>query len=205
MLSLVIYPLLLYVWYFIGNYLYYNINNGNFKLSRTHVSVIHASSVVISYLFGMPGYILYYWSLTYYMMDTLYELADLYRSNKSIKLYELGMLLHHVISIIVLGYLWSHHTEKHMYYAYYLAELSNFPMYLVHHLKTVGYNNKYMLKVLIFIEAVAFIFLRLVLGSMISFEIMWLEHIPIFMKISSIILLIISLVWTNKLIRQLLM
>jgi hypothetical protein len=169
-----------------------------------HVSVVHASSVIIAYLIGVPGYILYYWSITYYMMDTLYELVDLVKVNRSIALYDFGMLVHHVVSMIVLEYLWHHHTQKHMYYAFYLAELSNLPMYLVYHLKNSGFKNKYLMKGLIFIEAIAFIGLRLILGGMLSFELMWMQHIPVFMKVASVILLIISLVWTNKLIRQVL-
>lgn len=199
-------PILSYIWYQIGNYLYDNAINKNFKISRTYVSAIHAMTVIFSYLLGIPGYILLHLSITYYIVDTTYELINLLipeKPNRKIKIYDLGMLLHHVISIITLTYFTDPKVEYYVFRAFYLAEVSNLPMYVVYQLKANGYKNNYVLKTIIAIEALAYIVLRLIIGGRITYE-MWFENeIPLFIFISATLMLIISAVWTSKLVKQL--
>lgn len=206
MLQFLLYLFLLFIWYNIGDYFYYFVNKKNFKLSKLYVSVVHASSVVLSYLIGVPGYILLYWSTTYYIIDTFYEILELVSFDKKSRLYTLGMLLHHGLTIMALKYLCYPATVNYMYYAFFLAELSNFPMYLVYQLKSLGYDHDhpYLLKFVICIEAMTFIYLRLIIGGSMGYEMFWKEEIPPFMKFSAYVVFIISLIWTNKLINQLL-
>lgn len=204
MLQLLLYPLLLFVWNWIGNYMYIRIDSKSFKLSRTHVSAIHASSVILAYLLGIPGYILYYWSITYYILDSMYEIVGMIDNNKGIRLFDFGMLLHHFISIAMLKHLCYPGTEKYLYKAFYLAEVSNLPMYMVYHLKVLEYKNKYLTKTLIAIEALGFIVLRLILGGTVTIELVQIDDVSTMLKISAVIMLIISAVWANKLVRQVL-
>jgi len=200
----IIYPILVAIWHFIGNYFYYNVNNHNFKLSRIHVSAVHASTVIIAYLINVPGYILCYWSVTYFIMDTLYELLSIWTFKSKFGLFDAGILLHHFTSIAVLRYLNYPITEPYMLKAFYLSEISNLPMYLVYHLRTSGYTNKYLMKPLIAIEAIGYIALRLMWGGLISFQIWFIRDIPWFMCLASTIMLAISVVWTTKLVKQIL-
>lgn len=202
MLHLVLYPLLTFIWNCIGNYLYTNIDNLSFKLSRTHVSAIHASSVILSYLIGVPLSISYYLSITYYIMDTLYEIVDLIKIKKSVRVFDFGVILHHFICISMIGYLYYPHISKYMFKAFYFAELSNMPMYLVYHLKVHGYDNKYLMKGLILVEAMGFIILRILMGGAVTYEMIQIDDVPVTLKASAIIILIISAIWSNKLVRQ---
>jgi hypothetical protein len=200
------FPVLSYIWYQIGNYLCETLTNKNFKVSRTYVSVIHAMTVILSYLLGIPGYILLHLSITYYIVDTMYELMNLLvpeKENRKIKIYDLGMLLHHVISMITLTYFVDQKVEYYVFRAFYLAEISNLPMYVVYQLKANGYKNNYVLKTIIAIEALAYIVLRLVIGGKITYDMFFENDIPSFVFISAILMLIISAVWTNKLVKQL--
>lgn len=197
----IVYPLLLFCWYSTGNYLYYNNNVRNFKLTKMHVSGIHALSVVISYLIGLPGNLLYYWSVTYYMMDTAYEFVELYNKT-NLKLFNLGMMAHHFVTIGVMGYLEHHHGGKQLYYGFFLSELSNLPMYVMYHLRAIKYNNWYVLKLIVVIEALAFIICRLILGGILSFDLFVTSHVPAFVRFASFLILIISVIWTKKLVKQ---
>lgn len=197
-----LYPLLTWLWHYIANCFYYNVNNHNFNLSRIHVSAVHAVVVVISYLLNVPGYVLCYLSVSYFIMDTIYELLSIWAFKSKFRLFDFGILLHHFTSIAVLRYLNYPITAPYMLKAIYLSEVSNLPMYLVYHLRTSGYTNKYLIKPLIVIEAMGYIGLRLVLGGLISLQMWFIKDIPWFMCISSTIMLIISTIWTIKLVKQ---
>ena len=201
------FPVLVFIWYQIQNYLYNTIAHKTFKISRNFVSAIHATTVIFSYLVGIPGYILLHLSITYYIMDSMYELMNLLwpeKPNRKITIYDLGMLLHHVICITVLTQFTHPTVEYHVFRAFFLSEVSNMPMYLVYHLKGVKYMNTNMIKFIIAIEALGYIVLRLIIGGKITYD-MWFEKdISSFVFTSAILILIISAVWTNKLIRQLL-
>ena len=196
-------PLLMVIWYNIGNYFYYNLNKKNFKLSRMNVSAVHAISVILSYLIGIPGHLLIYWSTTYYIMDTLYEGVNLYSPEKNVNLYEFGIILHHIISIFIISYLPQPIIGNYIYQSFFLAEVSNLPMYLVYHLQKIGYTNNYVLKSVIFVEALAYIICRLVLCSEIAYDMFFRNDVPWSIWISSVVILIISAVWTIKLFKQL--
>lgn len=197
-----IFPLL-FIWGCIGNYYYYNIYNKNFKLSRMSVSATHAVTVILSYVIGIPGNILMHVSISYYLIDTVYELMNSLEQNKKIKIYDLGIVLHHVVSIVALTYFTYLKTEYYLYKAFYLAEISNLPMYLVYHLQKINYANNYVLKPLIAVEALGFIILRLIMGGSIFYEMLFENEIAGIIYILSIIMLIISVVWSQKLIVQL--
>lgn len=201
-LSYFIFPFLLFIWYQIGDYLYYNINKKNFKLSRMHVSAIHATSVILSYLIGISGHLLMYWSTAYYVIDTIYEFINLYKPEKKINLYEFGIVIHHFISMFILSYIPHPNIGYHVYKSFFLAEVSNLPMYTVYHLQKVGYTNNYILKPTIFIEAMAFIICRLIICGQIAYEMFFRPDVPWSVWLASIGILIISAVWVGKLFKQ---
>lgn len=195
------YLLLLITWSLL-NYIIYKINNNNFKQSRMQVSFLHAITVMISYLSNISGELLYYWSLVYYIIDGIPELVIILQK-REISLFNFGIIFHHIITIKMLDYLTYLETVKYMYYAFFLAEISNIPMYIVYQLKSINYANKLVLKVLIFIEFITYLIARLIIGSYYLY-IMWFDiNVPWLMYISSWILLGISIIWTIKLIKQL--
>lgn len=199
---LFIYPFLLTVWCII--YRIIDRYNKNFKLSRMNTSAIHALSVIIAYSLNVPAYVIYYWSLTYYIQDSAWELCLLFCHNRTPRIFDLGIILHHVVSIGLVTQLYYKTTESYVYYPLYLAEVSNLPLYLVYHLRGIQYKNLVIMKLLTIVEVIFYMFFRLYCGGLIVYKNYWIETIPDFIKFSSYFMLIFSIIWTTKLIRQLL-
>ena len=177
-------------------FLIYIKNKREFKITRNLVSTTHACGVIISSYLNLDNHYLYYWSVCYYITDAMYEIYTIR------KIYNLGMLLHHIVTIGVLNYLLNPITMSYMRTAFLLSEISNLPMYLVYHLKSNKFEQNIMLRLLIFVEAMGFLFLRLFWGGFILYEIIFINPLPIPMCISGTFILIISLLWTIKLIKQ---
>lgn len=194
-----------FLWLYYGYRMYY-IADKNYDIANIFNSTTHAIIVVGCYIFGIAGSTLYYISITYYLVDTLYEFINLVPQNKNkpikIGLYNMGILIHHLIIIISINYLYYEETNKRMYYAFYLAELSNFPMYVVKYLKKVGYQNTIIVHAIIIIEIIGYIYLRLYLGGIEAIMLLFEANSPWLIIFASFAMLIISAVWTYKLIRQ---
>lgn len=190
----------LYLFWLTTLTLLYFINNKSFKLSRMNVSAVHAVTVIIAYLMEVSGNTLYQISFSYYLLDTIYELITMYQ-NKKYGIIDLGMIMHHILTMLTVSYLSNQDYGMDIYKAYYMAELSNLPMYLAYHLKHIKYNNKLVITSIVSLEIMAYIILRLYLGGIITLKLLYVP-VPLFINLSSISMLIISAVWTSKLIKQ---
>lgn len=182
------------IWFFL---LYY-INNINkqIKISRNQISAIHAIGVVFAYVFNINSNLLSIWAISYYITDGILELMV------TTKLYNLGMLLHHCVTIGVLTFLQNPETSDIIRMAFLLSEVSNLPMYLVYHLKSVRYNNQIIIKFLIILEALFFIVLRMGFGSKLAYDCYFVHNMPLQICLSSVVILGISFLWTIKLLKQ---
>jgi len=191
-------------WYFIGDSIYYY-NNSDFKIARNLVSAIHALTVIFFYQMQFSTLYLFYISRGYYIIDSLYELIQM-KKNNSIKLYQLGILLHHALTIIGLNYLVNDLTSHHIYRTYFLAEVSNLPMYLIRYLLHTNINssnnNKYIIKGLTIIEFAAYIYFRLILCVPIIISVFKDQNAPNLLRLMSLAMYSISGMWTYKLFKQ---
>jgi hypothetical protein len=198
-----LHPLFLVLWGLCANVYYYLCGN-NFKVSRMFVSATHATSVILAYYMNIPGYYLYYFSVSYYLVDTFFELTNILlpeNGHKNIKLFDCGIVLHHFVTMSGLVYLWYPETQNHMYYAFCMSEISNLPMYVVYYMKHKKIDEEITRKAII-CEAIAYVFIRLILGSKMVCELWYNDNIPSLMTFSAIIILVLSYVWTAKVISQ---
>jgi len=193
------------LWTYYGSKLY-DKTNKNFDIATLFNSITHASIVVLSYLIGIPGNVIYYITITYYVIDTCYELIRLipFKSDKQFKLrlYNLGIFIHHILIIYTIKYIADVSTEKYIFYAFYLAELSNFPMYAVQYLKKTKYSNQIVINLLVILEIIAYIYLRLYLCGYQSYLLLFEPGMPIAVVLTAWAMIIISAIWTYKLVMQ---
>ncbi len=187
-------------WYLIGNTVYYY-NNDDFKIARNITSSLHALSVILFYQFSLSVLPLFYLSRGYYLMDTLYELVSL-KSASSIKLFHLGMLLHHIVTILSLYYLINPATTFYLYYSYFLAELSNLPMYVMRHLHSINITNKYIVTPILLMEFLAYIIFRMIMCVPIMYAVFLDTNVPIQLKSMTFLMYGLSGFWTYKLFGQ---
>lgn len=191
-----VYVILLIIFWNILLFTFYHKNN-SLKLSRNFISAIHALGVVFSYITHINPSIVYYWAISYYLVDGFFEVATINR------LYNIGLLVHHIVTVKVLIYLNDSYTSDVMFYAFFLSELSNIPMYIVYYLKSIKYPNKLLIKFSIFVEALSFIILRLIIGSKIAYDCYFNLNMPLPLCVASVFILGISLTWILKLVKQL--
>ena len=189
-----------FLWYLIGNSLYYY-NSCDFKIGRVLTSACHAITVVMFYLLNGPTWLLCSLSQGYYIMDTMYELVALKRA-ESIGLYQLGMILHHIVTGFGLTYLLNPLTTQYMLNAYFLAEVSNLPMYIVRILHYQNYENKNVIKAIIFLEFLAYMYFRMFLCGFIIYDVFTNMELPYVFKGMTLIMYTISAIWTYKLWTQ---
>ena len=188
-------------WYYFGNMICYY-NQYNFKVARNIISAIHALSVISLYSLNVNIMLMYLISRGYYTVDTAYEVADLKRAN-SIKLYQLGMLLHHFVTLYGLQYMINPLTSYYVTYTFFLAEVSNLPLYLMRHLRSKGYYNKYLIKGITFLEFVAYFVLRICMCIPIIYNVFIYSNVDIYLKCMTITMYLISGFWTYKMFGQL--
>jgi hypothetical protein len=187
------------IWYLIAQLLDHY--NKNFKLSRMNVSALNALTVIIFYLCNLSLDVLYTMSVGYYIMDTIYEVRIL-SSKTRVSLYEGGIIIHHIISVITLGYLLDSYVSSYVFYAYFISEVSNLPMYLAYQLIHLSHLNKMVIGSVTLMEIAAFLYLRMYLGGIMAYNLWFDPNVPIFINISSVAMLIISFVWIIKLSLQ---
>lgn len=171
--------------------------DGNIKLRRMNVSVVHAVIVILSYLFGIPGYILAFISIGYYVTDTIYEFIRL-----KLSIFRLSMIHYHLVTIVGLTYFDETSITNYIYYAFYLAEISNLPLYLAYQLKKMNYQQK-VIDFVIFVEILGYVVLRLCLYTEIAYRMMLDVRVPVAINVASVLMIIISAVWTYSLVTKL--
>lgn len=171
----------------------------NIKVARNIISSLHATSVILFFTFGVPANCLFYMTCGYYTMDGLVELLYLVKDKK---LTNLPMVVHHIISCFALSYLRDPVVAKYLYLSFFLMELSNYPIYLVYHLKSKGYDNQKVIKGLIGVEALGFIVLRLWLGGQILYNATMSNEVPYITLIASAMIYLMSIFWVYGMILQ---
>lgn len=187
-------------WYLISNAVYYY-NNDDFKIARNITSSLHALTVIFFYQFNLSVLPLFYISRGYYLIDTMYELSSL-KSALSIKLFQLGMLFHHIVTILSLYYLINPVTTGYLYYSYFLAELSNLPMYVMRHLHSINMTNKYIITPILLIEFLAYIIFRMIMCVPIMYAVFLNSNSQMILKSMVISMYCLSGFWTYKLLGQ---
>lgn len=195
--------ILMYFFYFIAFLLWTVIisllihHTSHFKLATNLMSSIHAISVILSYLLDISGQYLFYWSSTYYFIDTIIVFLR-FRG-----LYDFGLVIHHIIVILILKSLYDPLISLYIYYIFFVAEFSNLPMYVVHHMKLINFSNKIIMKFLIFIEAASFFIFRIIMGAPILYDFAIVQESSILIFFAGCIIYIISLMWLKTLVLQL--
>ncbi|QKF93579.1 hypothetical protein QKU48_gp0121 [Fadolivirus algeromassiliense] len=163
-----------------------------YKLVRNYISAIHATSILTLFSLGISGHYVFYLTSMYYLMDGMVEL---YYSIRNRKLYNLMMVMHHTISIYILAYLQSPVIVDKLYYSFCMVEASNFPIYLVYHLKSKKYNNEFIIRGLILCEMLSFLVFRFAIGGYNTYLSLFDKDVPYLVMFSSISILIMSSVW----------
>lgn len=132
------------------------------KIARNIASVTHASFVVLFYIMGVSAKHMFYLSCGYYLVDTILEINQ-FIENK--KMSSIGLIFHHLTSCYVLQYLLDDIVSPYVFFPFFIMELSNFPVYLTYHIKTVGYIDNYILKLSTYLEIITFVVLRMIVGN----------------------------------------
>ena len=187
----------LLLWMGLSLILYNNTNN--IKITRNYISTIHATFVLLFYIFSVPSSCLFYVTLGYYAFDGIIELYYLFKTKR---FYNLTLLIHHIVACVVVCYLRDPIVSKYLYYSFFLTEVSNFPIYLVYHLKSKGYNNENVIKMLICIEVLSFFILRLVLCGFNLHEIIVSNDVTYIPILAGIIIYGMSIIWLYGMILQ---
>jgi hypothetical protein len=171
----------------------------NIKVSRNFISTIHASLVLIFYTFNVSYLSLFAMSFSYYIFDALIEF---YEFMKLRRLYNLCMIVHHLVSCFAISYLLDQKLTEIIYYAFCMIEISNFPIYLTYYLIQKKFNNKIFIKFLILSEAVSFFVLRLyIYGSILLGSIN--EDVEYQLLVGGWLIYVISLGWFYGMLVQL--
>lgn len=180
----------------IPNYMYRN------DIVRNFVSATHATLVVLFYLFDLNVYILYYLSMGYYICDTVLELSNVDSDLSKFKISQLGVILHHVILLMSLHYLLDNLTSYIFLNGYFLAEMSNYPLYIRGHLYYTKCKNAYLVFVALSVHAALFFLFRLCFTLPIIYNIFFMSTISAPFKLMAILLYVLSASWFYKIVKQ---
>jgi hypothetical protein len=172
------------------------------KIARNFGSTLHATIVGIFYLFGLSSEYLFYISFAYYLVDSF---PELYYFIKLRRLSNLLMVGHHIISCLALTAL-SNPLDPRiplMVETFAQLEISNYPIYLVYHLKTTGYDNDLVIRLLIFVEFVSYFVLRIYFIGLKLYSIIFFGGFSYLMIIGIGIIYGLSCLWLCGMILQL--
>jgi hypothetical protein len=166
-------------------------------ITRNYLSAIHATSVILFYLSSMNILYLYYISMGYYLADIIHEITTI---QKTITLYQVGVIVHHAIVILSLHTLFDIYNAPYYYKAFFLAEISNFPLYVHGHLMLINYPNRTVINIMLVIQILAYTILRLYLWYPIIYNIYMSNNFHYHLMLSVGIIYFISIVWIYKLL-----
>lgn len=146
-------------WAFFSCYCY---ATSNLKLAINFQSLTHASLVILAYLVEGNPAMLYYLSAVYYVVDTIFTMLTIQNW------YGAGLVVHHVLTIWCLQYMRDgSDVAMTMYTIFFLAELSNLPMYYVEHLRISRCDNRQRILSGVAIQLVTTVVIRLILGGVV--------------------------------------
>jgi len=172
-------------------------------VTRNFLSAVHATAVVTSYLIRPNVEYLYYTSMGYYIADCMHELIGIFGpQNTTLALSQFGIVLHHIIMLFGLGTLFDPANIQYFYRAYYLAEISNYPLYIRFHLRNINYTNPVVVTTVVFFQALAYIVLRLWLCGVIMLDMIANDAMNTPLYIMTGMLYLMSTVWAYKISRQ---
>jgi len=172
-------------------------------VTRNCLSVVHATVVVASYLYWPNVDYLYYTSMGYYIADGVHELIGIFGPKKTtLALSQFGIVLHHIIMLFGLGTLFDPVNVIYFYRAYYLAEISNYPLYVRYHLRYMNCTNTVIVTTVVFFQALAYIVLRLLLCGVIMLDMIANNAMNKPLYIMTGMLYLMSTVWAYKISRQ---
>lgn len=157
----------------------------NFIIAKNWVSFVHASTVVIFYLTNCSESNLFYISCAYYFLDTVYTLYYF----KGI--FDFGLILHHIFTIAAITYLDNKEVSEYVRFIFFIAELSNLPMYFAEYFEMVA--NKKLARIFILVEIISYTNLRLMFGLYVMYDIVLLGY-PVIIIIAGIIIYIATFV-----------
>lgn len=184
------------VW-FIPNYNYKNV------IFRNIISATHASIIIATYLcFNISNSVslfIYYISVGYYISDTLLEILDI--QVKEITLTQFGTIAHHIILIIGLCFLIDPKTSEFFWKTYFLAELSNYPLYIKGHLHFTKSTNNFVIFCVVLLHATVFLICRFYCGFFILRDAYITGTYHTFM-LMAFLLYLLSIVWFYKICQQ---
>lgn len=146
--------------------LFYKISP-NFIIAKNWVSLVHALTVVIFYLMSMDETILFYISCTYYLLDTFYTVYYY------VGIFDFGLILHHIFTIGAITYMKDEEVSGYVRFIFFVAELSNLPMYFAEYFEMIG--NKRQAYNFILIEVIIYVILRLIFGLYVMYDVIKLE------------------------------
>lgn len=180
------------VWYFL-----YRLSPND--VTRNCLSAVHATAVVGSYLLQPNVQYIYYTSMGYYIADCAHELLSI---KGTLALSQFGIVLHHIIMLFGLGTFFDPVNAMYFYKAYYLAEISNYPLYVRFHLRYMNYTNAFVVTTVVFFQALAYIVLRLWLCGVVIQDMIANNAMNTPLYIMSGMLYLMSTVWAYKISRQ---
>jgi len=166
------------------------------KISRNTISASHAFIIMILYIFGYEPAIQMNFSIPYYLYDLIIELSG------GLNWYSSAMICHHLSSIYIASYLANLELGPNIYFGFFIIEISNIPLYIVYHLKTIRYENKIIVKIFICFEILFSLIFRFGFGIPLIYK-MWFLNTPWLIHLSYSFILVISVLWLNRLWRQL--
>lgn len=139
----------------------------NFIIAKNWVSLVHALIVVIFYLTNINETILFYISCTYYLLDTIYTVYYY------VGIFDFGLILHHIFTIGAIIYLTDEEASVYIRFIFFVAELSNLPMYFAEYFEMIG--DKRWTYNFILLEVLSYIILRLIFGLYVMYDVIKLE------------------------------
>ncbi len=191
------YNLSIIVWALLTYFIYRN--GVNFKITRNYTSIIHATTILLFFTFNLSSSYLFPVTFGYYIFDGLLEVYGLIKTRR---LYNLGMIFHHIISCYILSYLLDPVVEDYLRYSFFTIEVSNYPIYLVYHLKSIKYNNEIVIRLLIICEALSFLFFRMFLCGISIYDSIMSGLLPYPPIICGVAIYTMSAVWLYGMILQ---
>ena len=177
------------LWYYLYKTNLLNLSTHH-QATRNVLSALHASSVVLFYKYATSH--IYYVSLSYYLVDLLHELNELEGIPNKL---QLGMMLHHILIIFSTGSMFDPQLAPYYYHVFYLAELSNFPLYAYYHMKNMNYQNHYVMTAILFLQSLSFAVLRLGGWAPSIYHAYSKNLLSNYMMFASIIVYILSATW----------
>lgn len=167
---------------------------GNFIIAKNWVSLVHALIVVVFYITNVKETILFYISCSYYLLDTFYTLYYY------VGIFDFGLILHHIFTIGAIIYLTDEKVSVYVRFIFFVAELSNLPMYFAEYFEMIG--NKRLAFNFILLEVLSYIILRLIFGLYVIYDVIKLEF-PFIIIIAGIIIYIATFVLVISQIKKL--